>query len=101
MKIYNVTGYSILLGYAAVSALLAPTAWGSVLGLIFGLGYLFFIWFLGGVYLSDVIHMGIAHKALSFRTGFVQSVTLLYNVLGIYVDPKTWVNRHRHHHAFF
>jgi len=62
--------------------------------------YLVMIWFVGGVYLSDVLHMGIAHKTLSYKKWFVQFLTLLFSTFGIYVNPTDWVNRHRHHHAF-
>ena len=67
MKIYNVVGYSLIAIHVSVSGLLAPAGWGSGLGAIFGFAYLVFVWFFGGLYLSDVIHMGIAHKTLDYR----------------------------------
>ena len=69
-------------------------------GAVFGLAYLLYIWFFGGVYLSDVMHMGIAHKTLNFKPWFTKLITVFYNTTGIYINPVTWVNRHRHHHAF-
>jgi hypothetical protein len=33
-------------------------------GIVVGVGYLLISWFLGGLYLSDMIHLGIAHRAL-------------------------------------
>jgi stearoyl-CoA desaturase (delta-9 desaturase) len=100
MRVYNVAGYALLLGHALVSALLAPPALGPAGGLAVGLLYLVFIWLLTGTYLSNVLHMGIAHGALIFDARLVQALALLNNTVGIYVDPRAWVNRHRHHHAF-
>ena len=100
MKVYNVTGYVLLLAHALLSALLAPPGWGPLVAAGVGLVYLLLVWFFGGLYLSDIIHMGIAHRALDYRDGFVKAVTLGYNVAGIYINPTTWVNRHRHHHAY-
>jgi len=44
--------------------------------------------------------MGLAHRALEFKGWFIKSTTLVCNTVGIYVNPQSWVNRHRHHHAF-
>jgi stearoyl-CoA desaturase (delta-9 desaturase) len=71
-----------------------------VLGATVGFLYLVFIWFLGGLYLSDVMHMGVAHKTLAFKEWFIKVVTIFNSMAGIYINPLTWVNRHRHHHAF-
>jgi stearoyl-CoA desaturase (delta-9 desaturase) len=62
--------------------------------------YLLFVWFLAGVYLTDVIHMGVAHRTLDFKPGFTKFISVLFNTVGIYINPTSWVNRHRHHHAF-
>jgi fatty-acid desaturase len=100
MKIYNVIGYSLIAIHVSVSAVLASPEWGALAGATFGFAYLVFVWFFGGLYLSDVIHMGIAHKTLDYRDWFIKFVTVFYNTTGIYINPVTWVNRHRHHHAF-
>ena len=100
MKIYNVTGYALVALHVLASGLAAPQEWGFLLGAVTGLLYLLCIWFFGGVYLSNVMHMGIAHKTLAFREWFIKLITVLFNVAGIYINPTTWVNRHRHHHAF-
>jgi stearoyl-CoA desaturase (delta-9 desaturase) len=42
--------------------------------------------------------MGIAHRALDYKEWFIKAVTVLNNTIGIYVNPVTWVNRHRLHH---
>ena len=100
MKPYNVTGYSLITAHLLAAGLVAPAKWGFVAGASGGLAYLIFIWFLGGLYLSDVMNMGIAHKTLDYKEWFIKSVVVFQNVMGIYINPTTWVNRHRHHHAF-
>jgi len=100
MKIYNFIGYSLIGTHVLISGLFAPEKWGIALGEAFGLLYLIYIWFFGGLYLSDVLHMGIAHKTLNYREWFIKFITVFYNTTGIYINPTTWVNRHRHHHAF-
>jgi stearoyl-CoA desaturase (delta-9 desaturase) len=100
MRIYNVVGYTLLILHAVVSAVLAPPHLGLAGGLVVGLLYLLFIWLVAGIYLPEILHMGIAHRALEFKDWFIKSVTLLCNGLVIYVNPQSWVNRHRHHHAF-
>ena len=100
MRIYNVAGYTILVVYAAACAYSAPPHVGPGLGLLIGLGYLAGCWLVIGLYLPCVLHMGIAHGALDFKGWFIKSITLVNNTLGIYVEPVTWVNRHRLHHRY-
>ncbi|MFN0278866.1 MAG: fatty acid desaturase [Pyrinomonadaceae bacterium] len=100
MKIYNAIGFSIIAAHVIVSGLFAPPELGFGFGAIVGILYLLFIWFFGGVYLSDVIHMGIAHRTLDYKEGFIKFLAVFYNTAGIYINPVSWVNRHRHHHAF-
>jgi fatty-acid desaturase len=100
MKIYNVTGYSLIILHGLFCALAAPPGWSIWFGVAVGFAYLLFIWFVGGLYLSNVLHMGIAHKTLAYKKWFVQLLTLSYSTAGIWVNPTEWVNRHRHHHAF-
>lgn len=100
MKTYNTVGYSLVALHILISGLVSPQGWGPFAGAIVGFGYLIFIWFLGGLFLSDVMHMGIAHKTLDYRPWFIKTVVIAHSFFGIYVNPTTWVNRHRHHHAF-
>lgn len=99
MKSYNAIGYSLIILHAAASALTSPTEWRVFFGAAFGFAYLVFVWFIGGVYLSDVMHLGIAHRALDYKEWFIKAVTIFNNIAGIYINPQTWVNRHRNHHA--
>jgi stearoyl-CoA desaturase (delta-9 desaturase) len=98
MRIYNVIGYSILIIYGAACVFTAPANIGPGIGFAIGAGYLIVGWFSAGLYLSDVIHMGIAHRALDYKPWFINLVTFLNNTFGIYVNPESWVNRHRLHH---
>src|SRR6185503_4435753 len=100
MKSYNLIGYALIALTLLGGALLAPADWGTLIGLAVAFVYLILIWFFGGLYLSDIIHMGIAHKTLDYRPAFITLVVILWNTAGIYINPTTWVNRHRHHHAF-
>ncbi|HKP37433.1 MAG TPA: fatty acid desaturase [Pyrinomonadaceae bacterium] len=100
MRIYNVIGYSLILVHSLASGFAAPDEWEFLGGTMFGIGYLIFIWLISGLFLSNVLHMGIAHKSLDFKPWFLKSVIVVYSLTAIYVNPKTWVNRHRHHHAF-
>ena len=98
MKIYNVYGYLIIVLYMLACMYSAPVSLGPWVGLFIGGVYFVFGWFLCGLYLADILHMGIAHRALDYKEWFIKSVTVLNNTIGIYVNPVTWVNRHRLHH---
>ena len=98
MKIYNVAGYLIIFVYALACAYCAPPAIGPWAGLAIGASYFVACWFVGGLYLSAIIHMGIAHRALDYKEWFVKAVTVVNNTFGVYINPVTWVNRHRLHH---
>jgi fatty-acid desaturase len=100
LKIYNAVGYACLVLYAAACAYLAPAHLGPWVGLAVGMAYLVVCWFFAGVYLSCVIHMGIAHRALDYKDWFVKSLSLVNNAFGVYIAPATWVNRHRLHHRY-
>jgi stearoyl-CoA desaturase (delta-9 desaturase) len=65
---------------------------------LIGGAYFVFCWFFGGLYLADLLHLGIAHRSLDYKEWFMKSVAVVNNIFGIYVDPIAWVNRHRLHH---
>jgi fatty-acid desaturase len=99
-KIYNVYGWALFLLYALACIYTAPARFGPWWGLAIGAAYFLATWFVGGTYLSSVIHMGIAHRALDYKPWFLKTLTLVNNTFGVYVNPITWVNRHRLHHKF-
>jgi fatty-acid desaturase len=98
IELYDVSGWAIAVAYVLACAYFAPRAVGPRVGVAIGAVYFVACWFVGGVYLSCVIHMGIAHRALDFRRWFVIAITVVNNTFGVYVNPVTWVNRHRLHH---
>ncbi len=98
MKIYNLTGYLIILLYLLASTYSAPTHLGPWMGLLISGAYFIFCWFFAGLYLADLLHLGIAHRSLDYKEWFIKAVAVLNNIFGIYVNPITWVNRHRLHH---
>jgi sn-1 stearoyl-lipid 9-desaturase len=100
LKIYLLSGYAILALYASACVYLAPPQIGPWAGLSIGAAYFLVVWFVAGLYLSLVIHMGIAHRALDYQEWFAKTVTVANNLFGLYVNPVTWVNRHRLHHRF-
>ena len=100
MKIYNVYGYLIILCYALACMFSAPAQLGPWRGLLIGGAYFVFCWFLGGLYLSDVLHLGITHRALDYKEWFIKLVVVVSNTFAIYVNPVSWVNRHRLHHKY-
>ena len=73
----------------------APAHLGPWTGLLIGAVYFIFCWFLGGLYLADLLHLGIAHRSLDYKEWFIKLVTVVNNTFAIYVDPMAWVNRHR------
>jgi stearoyl-CoA desaturase (delta-9 desaturase) len=98
VKTYNVTGYLIILVYLLACMYAAPTHLGPWTGTLIGGVYFLFGWFLCGLYLADILHLGIAHRSLDYQEWFIKAVTVVNNTLGIYVNPISWVNRHRLHH---
>lgn len=98
MKIYSLIGYLVIVCYLVACIYSAPAQWGPWIGLLMGGAYLLFCWFMGGLYLADVLHLGIAHRSLDYREWFIKAVTVGNNIFAIYVDPIAWVNRHRLHH---
>jgi fatty-acid desaturase len=98
VKIYNLTGYLIILSYMLACVYFAPARLGlwnamSIAGI-----YFIFCWFLAGLYLADILHLGIAHRSLDYKEWFIKAVAVVNNTFGIYVEPVSWVNRHRLHH---
>lgn len=100
MKAYNCVGYSIIALYGLACAFFAPQHIGLLGALAIATAYLLFFWLLAGVYLADILHLGVAHRSLDFKPWFIKSVTFANNLLGVYVSPIEWVNNHRLHHKY-
>ena len=98
MKIYSIIGYLIIFLDLLACMAFAPAHLGPWMGLLVGGAYFAFVWFLAGVYLADVLHLGIAHRSLDYKEWFMNLVIVVNNFFGLYVDPVAWVNRHRLHH---
>src|ERR1700722_17798188 len=98
MKTYNLIGYSIILLYMLTCTYFAPVHFGPWIGMLIAAAYFIFCWFMGGLYLADVLHLGIAHRSLDYKVWFIKAVTVVNNVFGLYVDPIAWGNLHRLHH---
>src|SRR5579863_571177 len=98
MKTYNLIGHLIILFYALACMYFAPAHLGPWIGMLIGAVYFIFCWFFVGLYLADILHLGIAHRSLDYKEWFIKAVTIVNNIFGLYVDPIAWVNRHRLHH---
>jgi len=98
MKIYNVIGYLIVFFYVLACACFAPAHLGLWTSVAIGIAYFLTFWFFAGLYLADVLHLGIAHRSLDYKVWFIYLVSAINNLFGLYVDPIGWVNRHRLHH---
>jgi stearoyl-CoA desaturase (delta-9 desaturase) len=95
-----VLGFALLAMQLLISAMLAPPWLGPYWGMVGGFAYLLISWLCGGLFLSDMVHLGIAHRALDYKGWFIKTLALVNSAFFVYVDPVTWVNRHRLHHKF-
>src|SRR5258708_17904806 len=90
MKIYNLTGYLIILSYMLACTFFAPAHLGPWAGILIAGVYFIFCWFMGGLYLADVLHLGIAHRSLDYKEWSIKAVTVVNNFFGLYVDPISY-----------
>jgi fatty-acid desaturase len=100
MKSYNIAGVGIIVLYMLSCVYLAPARLGVGGALLLGGSYFLFCWFMSGLYLADVLHLGIAHRSLDYKEWFIKAVMVTNNLFGLYVDPIRWVYRHRLHHKY-
>ena len=100
LRIYNLAGYVVLLIYLGACALIWPLHGNPWLGVGVGFAYLMVVWLLGGLYIGDTLHLGLAHRSLDVKPWFIHTITIAANVAGVYMDPLGWCNRHRLHHTF-
>lgn len=100
MKSYNLVGLGAIVLQLVLSATLAPDWLGPWWGMAVGMGYLIILWFFGGLYISNILHMEVAHRALVHKRWYVNTVMFINNAFFVYVDPKRWTNLHRLHHKY-
>jgi len=100
MKTYNVVGLAAIALQLLLSATLAPDSLGPWWGMTVGFGYLLLLWFSGGLFISNILHMGISHRALEYKPWFLNTVMLVNNLVFLYVEPVRWTNLHRLHHKY-
>jgi stearoyl-CoA desaturase (delta-9 desaturase) len=98
-KSCSVAGIVLLGSIFTACGFLAPKGWGFTLGAAVSLAYVLAAWLIGGLYMSAVLHVGIAHRAADLNGTFVKLVVLVQNVFVVPIDPVEWVRRHRYHHA--
>jgi len=96
----------IAIGYVVTGAAIAAGTFlfpfhGSYLA-SFGvtMGYYALVWMLAGLYLGDVVHLALAHKAMEVKPWFLYLIMVLNNTIGCYLNLITWSNRHRLHHLY-
>ena len=78
MRVYNIVGYTIIFLNILVAGIAAPTGWSFISGASVGFLFLLYIWFVGGIYASNILHMGIAHKTMNFKDWFVKFITRFF-----------------------
>ena len=100
MKTYNLVGLGAIAFQLLLSATLAPESLGPWWGMVVGFGYLVLLWFSGGLYISNILHMGISHRALVYKPWYLNTVMFVNNVFFLYVNPVRWTNLHRLHHKY-
>src|SRR5207247_960574 len=98
MKIYDVTGYLIIFFYMLACIYSAPTQLRPWTGILMGGAYLIFCWFMGGLYLADVLHLGIAHRLLDYKELFIKVLIVVNNTHRDHVDSDAGVDRYRFPH---
>ena len=97
-RIYNVSGYVTVVIALLAGTFLFPLHGDYVLSFGVTFGYYTLLWLLVGLYLGDVVHLGLAHRSLDVKPWFMYLITILNNTIGMYLNAKTWINRHRLHH---
>ncbi|MDH5680424.1 MAG: fatty acid desaturase [Spirochaetota bacterium] len=97
---YNLAGYGVVIFMLLMAAFVAPLNGDPLTGLLAGFAYYFVVWAIMGVFMSDICHMALAHNAVDFKPWFLNTIAILSSTFTVYVNPKTWTNRHRLHHVY-
>jgi sn-1 stearoyl-lipid 9-desaturase len=99
-RIYNVLGYVIVAAALLAGTFLFPLQGNYLLSFGVTFGYYVLVWFLAGIYLGDVVHLGLAHRAMDVKPWFIYLSAALNNTIGCFLNGSTWSNRHRLHHLY-
>lgn len=96
----NVAGYGVIIVMLLMATFIHPPNGDHLLGLLGGFAYYFVVWFIMGIFMSDICHMSLAHNAVDFKPWFLNTIAIISSTFCVYVDPLTWTNRHRLHHVY-
>jgi predicted membrane protein len=83
-----VAGWALVLACVLACMYFAPPDIDPWTGLLIGAAYAVACLLIGGVCLSCVIHMGIAHRELDYQEWFVKSITVVNNRLPRSIQRK-------------
>jgi stearoyl-CoA desaturase (delta-9 desaturase) len=97
---YIVIGYLVTGVAIAAGALLFPFHDSPLASLGLTVGYYALVWMLAGLYLANVVHLGLAHRAVDVKPWFLYAILIANHTLGCYLNLITWSNRHRLHHLY-
>jgi stearoyl-CoA desaturase (delta-9 desaturase) len=100
LRHYILIGYVVTIGVIAAGTLWFPFHDSRLASLGVTLGYYALVWMLCGLFLGDVVHLALAHKAMEVKPWFLYLIMILNNTLGCYLNLVSWCNRHRLHHLY-
>lgn len=100
MRVHIWIGYLVVVAAILAGTFLFPYHGQPLESLGITLAYYALVWFLAGIYLGDVVHLGLAHRAMDVKPWFLYLVMVLNNTVGCYLNLVTWSRRHRLHHLY-
>jgi fatty-acid desaturase len=100
MRGYIIIGYIVVAIALLAGALLFPFHGSPLASLGVTIAYYAAVWFLAGIYLGNLVHLGLAHRAMDVKPWFLYLVMGVNNTLGCYLNLITWSRRHRLHHLY-
>jgi stearoyl-CoA desaturase (delta-9 desaturase) len=100
LRYYNAFGYGVTAAALAAGTFLFPFHGDHLQSFGVTIGYYALVWFLAGIYLGDVVHLALAHRAMDVKPWFLYLIMSVNNTVGCYLNLITWSNRHRLHHLY-
>jgi stearoyl-CoA desaturase (delta-9 desaturase) len=100
MRGYIIIGYIVVAIALLAGALLFPFHGSPLASLGVTIAYYAVVWFLAGIYLGNLVHLGLAHRAMDVKPWFLYLVMVVNNTVGCYLNLITWSRRHRLHHLY-